>query len=186
MMMADILSSLLMLIMLAIVIVSFLYERKTHIAPVPTLPWISRAILRLLQSYKQPAETLQIAELGSGWGGLCFQIARRFPHSIVTGFEISPFPYWTSKIRENLSRKQVRFRKESFFEQDLSGYDVIVCYLSFKHMRWLKYQFEKDLKSGTIIISNAFPIPDWEPIEVASTNVLMKIPVYVYRVGELT
>lgn len=182
MMTAEILYSLFILGFIIVVLVSLFYERKAHIPPVPTLPWVKNKIITLLLKYQNASDVLQIAELGSGWGGLCFQMARRFPNGTITGFEISPFPYWTSKLRQFFSRKDVKFSGHDFFQEDLSGYDVIVCYLSFKHMKWLKDKFEEELKPGTLIISNAFPIPDWEPLETTSTNIFVKIPVYVYRV----
>ena len=48
-------------------------------------------------------------------------------------------------------------------------------------MALLKEKFEQELKPNAIIISNAFPILEWQAIEQDETNILVKIPVYVYQ-----
>ena len=162
-------------------LISLLFEKKTHIPPVPTLPWVRRKIIALLRHYRTQNTPLKIAELGSGWGGVCFSLAKAFPKSHITGFEISPCPYYYAKIRQLFSKKHVTFTKESFFEADLSEFDVIICYLPPKHMIWLKEKFETELKPNTLLISNAFPIPDWTPTEEDKTSILVNIPIYVYE-----
>ena len=181
--MLSLISSVLLILFMVVVIVSLLFETKTHIPPVPTLPWVKLKIITLLCRHRSQDTPLKIAELGSGWGGVCFSVAKTFPKSHVIGYEISPFPYYYSKIRKLFSRKHVTFTKESFFEADLSEFDVIICYLSPKHMEWLKDKFETELKPNTLIISNAFPIPDSTPIEEDMTHILVKIPVYIYKVA---
>ena len=165
-----------------IILVCLFYEKKAQIPPVPTLPWVTRKILKLLAKYKKTDSEIKIAELGSGWGGVCFNLSKKFPNSQITGFEISPIPYWFSKFRNIFFRGNINFSSQSFFDKDLSKFDVIICYLSPHHMALLKDKFEKELKPNSIIISNAFPVLEWEPIEQDATNILVKIPVYVYRI----
>ncbi len=179
--MLETISYLLLILFMLIVFVSLFYEKKTHIPPVPTLPWVKKKILQLLLKHSNKDAPLKIAELGSGWGGVTFQLAKKFPNAHVTGFEISPFPYWYSKIRQTLSHKKVNFTKNSFYDVNLSDFDVIICYLSPQHMAWLKDKFEDELKSDTLIISNAFPILDWPTIDEDETNIFVKIPVFVYK-----
>ena len=47
-----------------------------------------------------------IFELGSGWGGLAFALARRFPRCPVRAFEISPVPRGSTRCRVNSSHRR--------------------------------------------------------------------------------
>lgn len=154
------------------------HEKRTKIVPAPTLPWVCKSMIAALKTHASPSK---IAELGSGWGGLSFALARAFPDSQIDGYELSPVPYRFSKIRQALSRRNIRFHKNDFFEQDLSSYDAVICYLSPYHMERLKPKLGSELPSGTIVISNAFPIPGWDPVETRTTKFIIPIPVYVYK-----
>ena len=108
-------------------------------------------------------------------------LARDFPNSTVSGYEISYFPYIFSKIRAKFSSNQIKILNSSFFDADLSGFDAVICYLSPWHMNELKAQLA-GLKPESLIISNAFAIPDWQEVETLHTHVGMKIPIYIYVV----
>ena len=175
-------SFLFLLVIATIIITSLIYEQKTHIVAAPTMPWVRKLIINALKKHHPTTnESLNIAELGSGWGGLSFAVAHQYSNAHITGYELSPFPFWVSKIRQFLSRKNVTFERSDFFKTSLKEHDVIICYLSPKHMAWLKPKFEAELKKDAIIISNAFAIPDWTPIDSYSTQHGLKIPVYVYK-----
>ncbi|HRQ61578.1 MAG TPA: class I SAM-dependent methyltransferase [Alphaproteobacteria bacterium] len=153
------------------------YDHHLKIPPAPTLPWVRRKILQALKTHLKNDKVF-IAELGSGWGGLSAAISRKFPAAGVQGFELSPFPYWFSKLRES---KKIRFTRADIFDQNLAEYDAIVYYLSPVVADRLAEKFREELKPGTLIISNAFKLPGFEPIEVLETNIGVKIRIYVYK-----
>ena len=42
-----------------------------------------------------------VYDLGSGWGGMAFALARRYPGCRVTGFEVPPLPWVTLPKKRN-------------------------------------------------------------------------------------
>ncbi len=177
----EIVSGLILVSFLIVCLTSMFYERRARISPAPTLPWVRKAIIQELKTRLDTAKPYKFAELGCGWGGINLVLAKNFSESSVIGYEISLFPWIFSKIRAILSFKDIKIVRKSFFEDDLSGFDAVICYLSPWHMEKLKPQLAK-LKSGSLIISNAFAIPDWEPLKIMHTDVFMKIPIYVYQI----
>lgn len=167
------------LVVFALIAVSLYYDHKLKIPPAPTLPWVRSRILQALKNHLHK-DSPHIIELGSGWGGLSFSIKRHFPKARVRGFELSPFPYWFSKLREICSPK-VHFTRGDIFDQDLSGADAVVYYLSPVVAERLSAKFKAELKPGTIIVSNAFVLPGFDPVETLETNIGVKIKIYVYR-----
>jgi hypothetical protein len=156
-----------LIIGLAVVGSLYIYGEKAGIMPIPTLPKVRGAMLSLV-----PSSAKSIAELGSGWGGLAAALQRKGIR--VTAFEISPLPRFMSRLRG------VKAINADFMKADLSGFDTIICYLSPKHMTILKPKFEAELKPGTTIISNAFPIPDWTSQQMVTLKGFPDITVYAY------
>lgn len=74
-----------------------------------------------------------------------------------------------------------KFIRGDFLKKDLGDADVIFCYLMPKAMERLKKKFERELKPGARVISRAFPIHGWEPVEVFHFS--KRSPkVYLYRI----
>ncbi len=166
---------------ISIVFVSLFYEGKAAISPTPVLPWVRRKALSLLSKCDQPTSILKIADLGCGWGGMIGQLQKKYPTAKITGYEISPCPYYFSKFRFGLSGDQIAIKRNDFFKEGLSDYDVVFCYLSPSHMEKLKPILLK-LKKGSLVVSCSFPIQGWEPIAATTVWSLVKVPVCVYRI----
>jgi len=179
--MAEIIKSVILLLAIAAVIINEIWQRKMKVAPAPTLPWVKRAMIKLLSGRLERNGSYKIAELGSGWGGLSFALAKHFPKSSVTGYDLSPVPYRFSRLRQMLSRKDVRFECRDFLDLDLEEFDIIVCYLYPGIMPALQDKFDKELKDGALVISNAFALPDWTPVEKTKTGRLPPVPVFLYK-----
>ena len=114
-----------------------------------------------------------VYELGAGWGDILKELSTHYPR--VIGYELSPLPWAISALR---TKKCLR---KDFFEADLSDAGLIVCYLYPGAMRKLKEKFEKELKPGTLIISNTFQIPGWEPKQIINLRDLYRTPIYFYE-----
>ena len=126
----------------------------------------------------QPNEI--VYDLGSGDGRILIMAARRFGARAV-GIEIDPLGYlWTKLLIMFLGlRRQVRVVRGDLFEQDLSGADVITCYLLPRTNERLANKLKQELRTGTRVVSNRFTLPGWSPIHQDSAA-----RVYVYRVGD--
>lgn len=98
----------------------------------------------------------------------------------VTGFELSPVIYWLAKC--NLffrGVKKANLYLRNFYNQDLSGADIIFCFLTPSAMERLKPKFERELKSGTRVVSYAFKINGWKEYRILDSAPPGKVYIYV-------
>lgn len=122
-----------------------------------------------------------IYELGSGWGGLAFAIARTCPEATIHAFELSWLPWLVSSCVCKICHYQnVRIYRKNFFFTSLGEADVVVCYLYPGAMHKLQPVFEKELKPGALVLSNSFAVPGWKPHAVIPVNDLWHSKIYVY------
>ena len=180
--MFELIGSVLLLICVAAAGVSIVwYTVRNDISPMPTSPKVKRVLLDALE---QRTVRGRIFELGSGWGTLAFALARRFPRCDVLAFENSPVPYMVSRWRQALfPRPNLSLRRTDFLRFSLSDADAVVCYLYPGGMARLREPFERELRPGTLVISNTFAVPGWTPEQVVQAADLYRTKVFVYRVG---
>ncbi|MFZ4761254.1 MAG: methyltransferase domain-containing protein [Alphaproteobacteria bacterium] len=166
------------LLLLLAIIYTEIYTAKARVVPAP-----SRPIMRTTMLEQLPLDlTGVIYDLGSGWGGLALRAARRCEQANVVGIELSPLPYWCSRLF--IKHPRVSFRRGNFLEQPLAEASALICYLNFDIMREIGEKLITTLPKGCLIISATFPIPNLEPILVVHTKGLMvEAPVYVYKKG---
>lgn len=164
-----------------IIAITLLYqEKQSKIVPAPTLPWVKRKVLSLFKEFLNQGCTGKIAELGCGWGGITTSLAKQYPKAEIHGYEISYIPYLFTKIRCLRFGKRVKIYNKDIFKQDMSQYNGIFLYLSPKLISKLKPHIEKCAKD-TIVVSNGFVIPDWNPIKKLETNIGVHIPIFCYK-----
>lgn len=160
------------------------YSWGFGITPTPTSFKVKRKVFQILP------ENLRnglIFELGSGWGTLAFALAQHFPHHQVYAYEISPVPYFFSKlISIFLSYSNLHIKRKNFFEISLKDADLIVCYLYSEAMSKLKVKFENELHPGAFVLSHTFAIPGWVPIKIICADDLYQTPIYLYQVSKST
>ena len=104
----------------------------------------------------------KIAELGSGNGVVCIQLAKNGAE--VHGFEINPLLVWISKrkIKKLGLQNRVFIHWRNFWKEDLGKYNKIVLFQFKTIMRRLERKFKKELKPKTKIISHWWRIPGWK------------------------
>jgi hypothetical protein len=177
----DWIYSLVLLTAFAVVLSGLWHEKKAGISPTPVLSWVRRRAVRMLKGQIDPGKVHEVADLGCGWGGMTGILASTYPQAHITGYEISPFPYYASKLRSLFFGKRISIRHDNFFERNLSDCDVVFCYLSPQHMEKLKPQL-LGLKPGSLVLSCSFPILGWAPIAQEKVWSLVNIPVFLYRI----
>lgn len=143
----------------------------------PYYPSNKKAIEAMLKLAKLDGDE-SIVDLGSGDGRLVFETAKRKLCRKATGIEHNPFFVLFCRIRALFSknRAKISFKYGSFYSHDLSQYDVIFCYLLPETMRKLEPKFKKELKAGTIVVSNTFHIDGFKEI-----GTIGKIKAYVVK-----
>jgi hypothetical protein len=170
------------LVVLAVVLVvgaSILWSTlRTGMPPMPSLGRAPRAMLELVEAPPEGA----IADMGSGWGTLAIRFARRFPQTQVVGYEVSFFPWLVSVLLARLMRlENLRFHRRDFREADLSGVEVLLCYLMPEGMQAVQQRLECDPGSVRWVISHCFALRGREPETVSELPDLYATRIYRYR-----
>lgn len=128
---------------------------------------------------------VNVFELGSGWGNIIFSLAIKYRGAKISAFEVSFVPWLFSMFIKRVMRfSNITIHRKNFFSTSLRNADYVICYLYPAAMEKLKSKFEKELKSGTVIISNAFSVPSWKPVKVVSINSLVYTNIYLYEIGK--
>ena len=129
----------------------------------------------------------KIVDLGSGWGSLAYPIAKRLPRR--RGDRLRAFAYpvavLTAQRRLRPTPKSQTLHRLSVFDADLSDVDVVVVYLHPAAMRKLGPKFERELRSGTLVLSNTFVVPTWKPtrtLHLGKSWLSTSNDIHVYRV----
>lgn len=112
-----------------------------------------------------------VYDLGSGDGRILFAAIEKGAGQCV-GVDIDPELVKTAnETAKYLSvNNKVIFIESDVMDVDLSGASVILCYLLSTASADLKPKFEKELKAGTRVVMESFPIMGWKPVNVIDDN----------------
>lgn len=124
---------------------------------------------------------LRFIDLGSGLGGMLTYLARRHPESRFHGVEVAPIPLALSWLRirfSGLDNCTVNWR--SLWDCDLGDYDVVFAYLSPAPMSQLWEKIERELRPGSLFISNTFAVDDHPPLEMREVDDLHRSRLYLW------
>ena len=176
-------SAIVMISLVAVVVIVWaslsliFWSLRNGISPMPTTDKVKQQILAAL-----PRETEgSVIDLGSGWGHMAMQIAKTLPHCQVVGYESSPVPYLVSQLWHLLMPlPNLTFVRRDLFTQSLNNVALIYCYLYPEAMTRLVPKLSQEVNPGTVIISNTFALPKWEPTEVRHADDLYRTHIYIY------
>ena len=106
-----------------------------------------------------------VYDLGSGDGRLLFAALEKGAGKAV-GIDLNPelIREATEIAKSKGLQSRVTFLEADVMEVSLSDASVVFCYLSVKAPAALKPKFESELRAGTKVVMELFPIPRWKPI----------------------
>lgn len=124
-----------------------------------------RAMLKLPKLTKRS----KVIDLGSGDGKVLIALAKQFGVK-GTGVEINGILVNRSrkKIAEAGLNKQLTILKQSFWDTDLSKYDVVFFYGTSYVMKKLEEKLQKEMKKGSQFVSNYFRLPNLKPVKTVN------------------
>lgn len=104
----------------------------------------------------------KVVDLGSGDGRLVLALAQKGYQ--VQGYEINPFLSFLSrrKIRKHEPRGKATISRKDYWKEDLSEYQAVVVFGVFYIMPKLEEKLKRELRPGTVVISNYFQFPNWQ------------------------
>lgn len=162
------------LICLAILIVSIVFSYLTisagfmHSSPaVPSHGKVKDTIINEAADMIKNSNRQIVMDLGSGWGTLLLPLAKRFPNHQFVGIERGFLPFWISVFR---ARKldNLTFLRQDFFTTNISKADIIFVFLLNSTMAKLTAKIKTEMKTGSTIIANRFPMKDEKPFKEVS------------------
>ncbi|MDH5749184.1 MAG: hypothetical protein OEY85_07725 [Rhodospirillales bacterium] len=122
-------------------------------------------------------------DLGCGLGGLIIHLARNCPQSRISGIESAPIPFiisWFRKYFSGLNNLVLEYG--NYWVKDLSGYDVVYCFLSPVPMTALFDKARAEMKPGSLFISNSFPVVEIAPDQTFEVEDSRNTHLYVWRI----
>ena len=121
-------------------------------------------------------------DIGSGAGGVLTHLAAARPDGFYFGIENAPLPYFFSWARiklGNYSNCQVIWG--DMWASDLSTYDIVFAYLSPVPMERLWHKIKKEMRPGTLFISNSFPVSQQKPNYSITLDDMHKSTLYIWN-----
>jgi hypothetical protein len=133
---------------------------------------------------KLPArQPFDFIDLGSGLGGVLTHLAKIHPLGRFHGVESAPLPYIWSWLRIKLGGyRKCSVHWGSMWDKDLSQYDVVFAYLSPVPMEALWNKARREMRPGSLFISNTFAVPDHPPQETLTVEDMHRSTLYLWHI----
>lgn len=140
----------------------------------------SRATADALLALLPQRPGLQVVDLGAGTGGLLRRLAQARPDARFTGIEHAPLPYLAARLNAR-GLANLAIRRSDLWRQPLGGQDIVYAFLSPRVMARLWDKARAEMRSGTLLVSSSFPVPDVAPERVVGVPDRRGTRLYCYR-----
>ncbi len=153
----------------------------SSLAPfVSSPPDVVRRMLEIAET--KPEDVLY--DLGSGDGRILIAAVQEFGLRKAVGVEIRPDLVKRAQemVAENGLMDKIRILHKNIFEVDVGEADIVTLYLTTSGNNRLRPKLDKELKSGSRIVSHDFSFSDWKPTKVESYG---GHTLYLYKMREV-
>ena len=154
---------------------------KTYKTQVP-LYLSSKSVNIALESLLPKQGHFSFIDLGSGCGGLLNNLASAHKNGNFYGIESAPLPFLISKLRNTFQTLPCKIFWGDFWKHDFSKYDVVYAYLSPVPMKSLWCKASKEMRPGSLLISNTFMIPGIAPYKSIQLNDFSNSTLYLWKI----
>lgn len=161
--------SLLIILMFLAYVISLLL---TFFSPFYSTP--KKILKTLLKEFKLKKDQ-KFTDLGCGDGRIIFSVNKMYGCESI-GYEVSPVVLMIVKLKKLFLapfNKKVQIKEESFFNTDLSRYDVIYCCLPEDVLGNLEKKFSKELRKGSRVYIFKCKLPKKKGNEIKINDTLV-------------
>ena len=138
--------------------------------------------MELLLPTTTPDKNFTFMDLGSGIGGVLTHLAGVRADGRYYGVEAAPLPFVWSWLRIRLGGyRNCQVKWGSLWDCDLSQYDVVFAYLSPVPMDELWQKARREMRPGTVFISNTFAVADHPPQQTFTVDDLHHSTLYIWQ-----
>jgi hypothetical protein len=107
-------------------------------------------------------QVFSFLDLGSGFGGILAYLAERNSIGTFQGIESAPALFLISWLRLR-KRFNANVRYGNLWRENLESYDVVYAFLSPAAMPELWRKAKKEMRQGSLFVSNSFIVPGEKP-----------------------
>jgi hypothetical protein len=140
----------------------------------------NRETARTLANLLPTSPGLRCVDLGAGLGSMLRPLASVRREARFVGVENAPLTWLAGKLLA-MRHRNCEWRWGDLWRADLSEFDVVYAFLSPVPMAALWAKVEKEMKPGSLFISNSFPVPEVEPSEIIEVDDERQTQLYCYR-----
>ena len=155
----------------------FLIYLPTFFTRVPFFATHEEVYEKVLEKLPK-TDGLTFLDIGCGFGGLMFYLARERPNQVFTGIELSPMCWlWTKLGSLFCKNKNVKILYGNFWKLDFSKFNAIYAFLAPPPMPEVWSKIEAD-GGVDIFMSYCFEVPGAKPKEIITLDESKKLYIY--------
>ncbi len=122
-----------------------------------------------------------VMDLGCGTGSLLKHLAQARPLCRFAGIESAPLP-WLAAHLARRALANCRVSRGDFWPHSLQDYDLVYAFLSPVPMERLWSKARSEMKPGSLLVSNSFPVPNVVPENIILVPDRRHTELYLYRI----
>ncbi|MDS4016447.1 MAG: class I SAM-dependent methyltransferase [Candidatus Accumulibacter sp.] len=123
---------------------------------------------------------VRFVDLGAGIGSVVRRLARRRPTGHFTGIENAPASWLIGRLRTQ-SLANCQWVWGNLWQTRLAAFDIVYAFLSPAPMAALWEKAQREMRPGSLLISNSFPIPGVAATSVVAVADHRQTQLYCYR-----
>ncbi|WP_339761821.1 class I SAM-dependent methyltransferase [uncultured Hoeflea sp.] len=160
-------------------VVLYLFFSNTARERVP-LYLTNRATTEALLTLMRQRDARRFIDLGSGLGGVVRALDGEDRRA--RGVETAPMVWLVSAILSKLQGRG-RILRRDIWTADISEEDIVYAFLSPEPMPALFEKAKREMKPGSLLVSNSFAVPGVEPSEIWELSDRRKTRLYLYEMA---
>jgi len=158
-------------------VVLYLFFSNTARERVP-LYLTNRQTAGALLSLMKQRGAKRFIDLGSGLGGVVRAVDG--DGRIATGVETAPMVWLVSAVLSKIKGRG-QIQRQDIWSADISSEDIVYAFLSPEPMPALYEKAKREMKSGSLLVSNSFAVPGVVPDEVWELPDGRKTQLFLYE-----
>ncbi len=124
----------------------------------------------------------RILDLGAGTASVVRHLGQNLRNAEITGTENALIPWLIGYLRTR-GFANIHWLMRDFWQIPLAEYDAVYAFLSPAPMPHLWEKIQREMRPGSLFVSNSFPVPDQEPSFLIEVDDARKTLLFCYEIG---